>query len=215
MNTEESGKGLLVMISGPSGGGKDTVVKKFRTRHPEFNFLVTSTTRPIRTSAEGKPIEIHGVDYLFETKAEFEKGIIDGDFVEFANVYGQLKGLRKSQILRVNREERMILRVDPVATAYYADNLKARTPEIAVKIIDRMVKVYIGVTDLWTLGSRRIEREGRDGWQEYLSRVKQDWEDWQKIKGLYEGEVVINRSGGLEETVIQVEEIIRRKFGEF
>lgn len=79
-------KGRLIVISGPSGVGKGTVVKALRERDPNVKLSVSATTRDIR------PGEIHGVHYYFISKPEFEQMIADGRFLEYAqyvsNYYG-------------------------------------------------------------------------------------------------------------------------------
>ena len=79
-------KGRLIVISGPSGVGKGTVVKALMERDPKVRLSVSATTRDIR------PGEIHGVHYYFISKPEFEQMIADGRFLEYAqyvsNYYG-------------------------------------------------------------------------------------------------------------------------------
>ena len=83
---------LLVVISGPSGVGKDTVLQRMKDRGLPFHFVVTATTRAKR------PKEIEGVDYFFVTQEEFERMIEEGELIEHALVYQDLKGIPKQQI---------------------------------------------------------------------------------------------------------------------
>jgi len=83
---------LLVVISGPSGVGKDSVVQRMKERGFPFHFVVTATDRPPR------PHEVHGEDYYFYTTAEFHQMIDDGQMLEHAVVYGQLKGIPKAHV---------------------------------------------------------------------------------------------------------------------
>ena len=83
-------KGLLVIISGPSGAGKGTVIQHLKEDYPEFIYPISHTTREIR------PGEKDGEVYHFISKAKFESGIRKGEFLEFArvhknNYYGTLK----------------------------------------------------------------------------------------------------------------------------
>lgn len=83
---------LVVVISGPSGVGKDTLVEQLKARGMPFHFVVTATSRPPR------PGEVHGEDYIFVSQEKFEGMIANGELLEHAIVYGQYKGIPKSQI---------------------------------------------------------------------------------------------------------------------
>jgi len=73
---------LLVVLSGPSGVGKDTLLQKLQEYGYEFCFVVTMTTRPPR------PNEVHGKDYLFVNKDEFARLMMMDEFLEHSVVYG-------------------------------------------------------------------------------------------------------------------------------
>ena len=83
---------LLIVISGPSGVGKDSVLQRMMERGFPFHFVVTATTRPKRES------EVHGKDYLFVSKDEFARMIVENELIEYAVVYGDYKGIPKSQV---------------------------------------------------------------------------------------------------------------------
>jgi len=83
---------LLIVISGPSGVGKDSVVQAMKDRGLPFHFVVTATTRPRRTE------EVHGVDYFFVSKEEFARMIEHDDLIEYAIVYSDYKGIPKQQV---------------------------------------------------------------------------------------------------------------------
>jgi guanylate kinase len=85
---------LLIVISGPSGVGKDAVVKRMKERGCPFEFVVTATDRPRRVG------EVEARDYYFFSTAEFEAGIAQGEFLEYAKVYGQWKGSLKREVRR-------------------------------------------------------------------------------------------------------------------
>jgi guanylate kinase len=83
---------LLIVISGPSGVGKDTVVGEMQARELPFHFVVTATTRLPR---EG---EVHSVDYYFFSKDEFAEMIEADELLEYAYVYNDYKGIPKHQV---------------------------------------------------------------------------------------------------------------------
>ena len=99
---------VLLVISGPSGVGKDTVARKLMERRPvRFYFVVTATTRPPR------PGEIHGFDYFFYTRDEFAQMIDEEELLEYAIVYNDFKGVPKGQIREAMASGKdVVMRVD-------------------------------------------------------------------------------------------------------
>lgn len=83
---------LLIVISGPSGAGKDSVIQRMKTRGQPFHFVVTATTRPPRWD------EVEGEDYIFVSKDEFARMIEQGEMLEYALVYNDYKGIPKAQV---------------------------------------------------------------------------------------------------------------------
>jgi len=83
---------LLIVISGPSGVGKDTVIDCMKTRNYPFHFVVTATTRTPRKD------EVHGVDYFFVTHDRFAEMIEGDELLEYAIVYNDYKGIPKNQV---------------------------------------------------------------------------------------------------------------------
>ncbi len=76
----------ILVLSGPSGAGKSTIIDAASSEIGEYYFSVSTTTREARDG------EIDGVDYNFVSKDEFEKGIDDGDFLEYAKVHDNYYG---------------------------------------------------------------------------------------------------------------------------
>lgn len=87
------GKPLLIVLSGPSGAGKDAVRDLLMQWQLPFHFVVTATNRPPR------PGEKDGVDYHFLSDAEFDRIEAEDGFIEQAIVYGQRKGVPRSEIV--------------------------------------------------------------------------------------------------------------------
>ena len=98
---------LLIVISGPSGAGKDTVVQRMQERGLPFHFVVTATTRPKR------PGETHGRDYWFVSKEEFARMIEQNELIEYALVYGDYKGIPRAQVREaLNSGQDVVMRLD-------------------------------------------------------------------------------------------------------
>ena len=89
---EAQDKPLLIVLSAPSGGGKTTLCKQLLAANSNLARAVTCTTRSPRG------LERDGVDYYFLTKDSFERQVAAGEFIEHANVYGNLYGTLKSEV---------------------------------------------------------------------------------------------------------------------
>lgn len=100
-------KGLLILISGPSGTGKGTVCDLLRQKHPEISYSISATTRHPR------PGEQDGVNYYFYTKEKFREMIDQGQLLEWAEVYGNFYGTPKQKVLdRLDAGEDILLEID-------------------------------------------------------------------------------------------------------
>jgi len=98
---------LLIVISGPSGVGKDTVMQRMQERGLPFHFVVTATTRPKRQN------EVHGKDYFFVSKEEFARMIDEDELIEHAIVYGDYKGIPKQQVREaLDTGKDVVMRID-------------------------------------------------------------------------------------------------------
>lgn len=89
---DKGSRPLLVVLSGPSGVGKDAVLARMKKSGRSFHYVVTATTRPKRAQ------EKNGVDYHFLSRKEFQKMIDKHQFLEWANVYGNYYGVPKDEI---------------------------------------------------------------------------------------------------------------------
>lgn len=100
-------KGFLLVISGPSGCGKGTICKKILERNEKLVFSVSATTRAPRRG------EIDGVNYFFIDEEKFSKMVENDEFLEHANVHGNLYGTPKNFVLeQIERGEIVILEID-------------------------------------------------------------------------------------------------------
>jgi guanylate kinase len=96
-------RGRLVVIAGPSGAGKGTIVRRLLATHPALAYSVSMTTRAPR------PGELDGRDYFFVPRHEFERLRDAGGFLEWFEVYGDLKGTPRAAVERALDEGRDVL----------------------------------------------------------------------------------------------------------
>lgn len=100
-------KGLLLVISGPSGCGKGTICKKLLSRNQNINFSISATTRKPRKG------EANGINYFFVGEEEFKNMIKKDEFLEYASVHGNYYGTPKKYVFEKMAEgENIILEID-------------------------------------------------------------------------------------------------------
>lgn len=180
---------LLIVLSGPSGVGKDSVRKRMEELGCPVHFVVTATDRPRRQE------EIDGVDYHFLSTKEFERMIEEGKFLEHATVYGQYKGIPKEDVRQsLARGEDVLLRIDVQG----ARTIREIAPEALF--------IFLCASSMRELIKRLKERKTESG-EEVMERVATVQRE---MKYLPEFDyVVINREGRLDEAVEEIMAIIR------
>lgn len=116
----------LFVVSGASGSGKTTICRRLANEY-DWYYSISFTTRPKR------PHEVHGRDYFFVTREEFEKMIATGDFLEWAEVYNNLYGTSRRLIEdSLSKGQGVILDVDTQG----AGHLKSLLPQAVTVFID-------------------------------------------------------------------------------
>lgn len=100
-------KGILIVISGPSGAGKGTICKELLKKNKNINLSISATTRSPRVG------EVDGVNYLFMTKQKFEDMIRDNLFLEYAKVFDNYYGTPKEFVFdKLKNGEDVLLEID-------------------------------------------------------------------------------------------------------
>ena len=100
-------KGLLLVVSGPSGAGKGTICKGLLEKNKDIVMSVSATTR------EPRPGEVEGVNYYFISKEEFIKMIDNDEFLEYAEVYGNYYGTPKAKVMeKLDQGKDVVLEID-------------------------------------------------------------------------------------------------------
>lgn len=100
-------KGLLLVVSGPSGAGKGTICKSILEKNDHIKLSISATTRKPRTG------EVHGVNYFFIEKEEFKTMIEQGEFLEYAQIYDNFYGTPKAAIMEtLEKGQDVILEIE-------------------------------------------------------------------------------------------------------
>lgn len=178
-------RGLLIVISGPSGAGKGTICKSI-INESNCWISVSATTRAPRAG------EIEGTNYFFLTKEEFNKKIEDNDFLEYVEVYGNLYGTPKSKVEEVlNSGRDVILEIDIQGA------LKVKEK------VDDGVYIFILPPSMEELKQRIIKR-GSETPESLMTRFKSAYEEINFISKY--NYAVINNT--VEEAVRKIQSII-------
>jgi guanylate kinase len=181
-------KPLLMVISGPSGIGKDTVVDGLKDRDLPFHFVITATSRQPREN------EVHGRDYFFYNKETFEEMIDQGEFLEYAWVYSAYKGVPKSQVREALASgEDVVMRLD-VQGAETVHNL---CPDAI------LVFLTANSQEEWL---HRLKDRRSETIEELKLRVETAKEEYDKLD-LFDY-IVINKENELDHTLDVIESII-------
>lgn len=188
-NYEPNSPPLLIVISGPAGVGKDSVIQRMQERGYRFHFVITATDRPPR------PNEVDGVDYFFVTTEEFDRMERDGELLEHAIVYGQHKGIPKQQV-----REALASGVDVVM------RLDVQGAASVRRMVPEAVLIFLTASSFDEL-RRRLERRGEDTPAQLRERIATARQEMERVAEF--DYVVVNREGQLEQAVDDVLAIIR------
>lgn len=179
---------VVVVMSGPSGVGKDAVLRRLLEQRPELTMLVTATDRAMRKG------EVNGVDYHFVSTKDFEAMIQDDELIEHAVVYEQYKGIPKSSVRnKLSSNEDVILRLDVQGAA------------TVKKIIPNSISIFITAESEFSL-AKRLAKRGTETEDELTKRIETAREEIEQISEF--DYVVVNGEGKLEQAANKLGSII-------
>ena len=179
---------FIVVVSGPSGVGKDSVIRRMLQRDRNLMFAVTTNTRIMR---EG---ELEGKDYYFVSKREFEEMVRAGEFLEHALVYGDYKGVTKTSINRaIDSGRDVLLRVDVQGAA-------------TIKTIYKNAILFFLMSESNEQLLGRLEGRKSETSESMKERTETAVDEYTK-KDIFD-HIVVNRKNDLDSTVDIILEII-------
>lgn len=181
---------LVIVLHGPSGVGKDTVIDRLRER-TGIHRATSSTSRLPR------PGEENGNHYHFLSEAEFEQKIDAGEFAEWARVYDDYKGLERREVeVPLSEGRDVIIRTDVQGARTWRERL------------DGAVYIFLMAEDRESLRTRLSSRGSEDA----VSLARRIGELEEELADIENNDyVVYNRHGEIEQTVDEIEQIIRNE----
>lgn len=181
----------LIVISGPSGAGKDAVIDGLFGRGLPLGRVITTTSRDIRAG------ESQNNPYYFVGEEEFSRLIANGEMLEHAEVFGKKYGVTKKEIERVKKmaAKTIIWKIDWQGVA----NVKNLIPDIlAIFIMPPSPEIL----------AERLAKRGRETKKQILARLNEkEWKNYNKLADYQ----VVNAEGKLEETINKVAEILNKE----
>jgi guanylate kinase len=185
------GRGLLVIVSAPSGAGKDTVISRLVKALDDAVVYVTATSRRPR------PGEVHAQDYYFYSPEKFREEIEAGNFLEWSMVHGDFKGVRRDALADTLREHRIVI-VKPEPQGMR--KLKAVLPEaLTVFIMPPSVEsLRRRLVQRATETTEQLEVRLRNAAIEMAAAPEYDY-------------VVVNDDGKVDATVAEIASIVRKE----
>jgi guanylate kinase len=179
---------FLVVISGPSGVGKDSVLQRMKERGLPFQFVVTATTRPQRAD------EKEGVDYIFVGREEFAGLIEKGELLEYAIVYSDYKGIPKDQVRKALASGKdVVMRVDVQGAATVR------------KISPEAILIFLTTSSEEELVERLKKRKTESN-EDLKLRIATARQEFKRIPEF--DYIVVNRDNELDQTVDTIAAII-------
>ncbi|PIT88374.1 MAG: guanylate kinase [Candidatus Magasanikbacteria bacterium CG10_big_fil_rev_8_21_14_0_10_36_32] len=191
---EEQHRGLLVVVSAPSGGGKDSVIDALLKIFPNSTRLITTTTRPKR------PGEIDGINYYFISPDTFQNLIMNKELIEYNFYANQYYGMQKSKLKEALEKYDLVFSNIEVNGKKNMDGAGIKNLSIfllpeSMEVLHRRIVVRGGLTP--DVIEERLETASKE-------IAQSNSYDYQ----------VVNKEGKLEETIAQVADVLKKHLAE-
>ena len=182
---------LLLVLSGPSGVGKDLLLTRLREAGRPYHFTVTVTTRAKRNG------EHDGLDYHFISAQQFESMIANEELLEWANVFGNYYGVPKSQVMdAMARGQDVILKIDVQGAA----TVRSLLPDALF--------IFLAPPSGEEL-ERRLRGRNTESDDALISRIEQARHELQEAEKF--DYTVVHHTDATDEAALEIEDIIRRE----
>ena len=179
---------LVIVLSGPSGVGKDTVLKKMKSKKRLFHYVVTVTTRPRREE------EKDDVDYHFLSQQGFQQMFNKGELLEWANVYGSYYGVPKKEVVQgLSQELDVVVKVDVQGAAAIK------------KVLPQAVFIFLVPPSMEELGKRLRQRHSESP-DELALRLQKAGEEMKSLPMF--DYAITSRRGKVDEVVSRILAIV-------
>lgn len=182
---------LLLVLSGPSGVGKDLLLSRLREAGRPYHFTVTVTTRLKRNG------EHDGMDYHFISTRQFESMIANEELLEWANVFGNYYGVPKSQVMdAMARGQDVILKIDVQG----AETVRSLVPDALF--------IFLAPPSGEEL-ERRLRGRNTESDDALIARIEQARHELQEAEKF--DYTVVHHTDATDEAALEIEDIIRRE----
>ena len=187
-NLHSSAPYLFIVLSGPSGVGKDTILNKMKRAGIKYHRIITITTREKRNG------EIDGKDYYFTSIAKFKKMIKEGQLIEWAKVYNNYYGVPLESVKKsLNQQKDVIIKVDVQGVATIKN------------IIPGTIAIFLTLPSDEEL-ERRLQNRGDESIDAIKLRLKTSKEEYKKLH-IFDY-IVENSKNNVELTISKITAII-------
>lgn len=193
--SDQMTRGVLLVVTGPSGSGKDTLITLLKKKYPQIEWIVSTTSRKMRDGEEqGKP-------YHFKTREEFEELIAEGEFFEWVEFRGELYGTQKKTLMDALASGKdVVWKIEMKGVKNIKQKIK--------NMVSRSAFVYLIGDSLEVMKKRVHKAEGEEGAKVRWNESLVIWEMKQYEDCDY---LLVNSDESLDQSVEKLSNILHAK----